>query len=1274
MARRRPNAFEVSFLGEANDIPSDLTSLRPTDSSPTPRATSLKRKSEAHSPDDSRESKRLQLPPPAFYKNRDEEELEDAELVLEGEDPFAGEDEDDDAGQGEPDKPIRVLFDFTIYDPKHHNEMMSLNAIEEDDGVDRQFEGAGYAFPYVVNEEDEGQEDELLEDGDGAKTKLKYIRLGAILRYTFDPTQPNDPVYIETQFAWYILRTPHPAYEPYFQHFFTPRRIAQMVISTALKHPRKSYEEFLQRFVATVDVFGRTYKEEHLWGAVPELQDAVEDCEDSQKLKATPLVQHILRKASSSSQPRPARRKGASRNRRAPPIKALLGSNIDAAVLKAENQIPTHVTPFIASLAQGLVYEELVVVGVRPPPPNMAQKEAQKEAAHARLCELVELALKQHRKRVDIPIEHRVKIGNTLSATWITAAEVDGVLYKKGDFVLVPIQYRTKNNMYLPPTYFPDNIRDIDPTSTIADYFWFAKILHGSIDMGRFHVQWLQHSSQTMMEELGHSQELFFNDLCDYIPFSAVIGKVVVHEDPSPPLKADEYFVKFTYDINQAAYTSFDFERRKMAMHNPPPDNCMVCPLIGQRDQEKFDNPLKDDQGIVNGVAYGGHQYHYEDFVLYRAQSGPAHIGYITGFDFRPMKGSEVTTQVYIQRVGRISAIPDSILPPDYFKDERHVFLTEEQATVPLKDLLRVCYVFPFESIDIPKQWLALSPLHFYIKYTFPSMSIRSWAQRKPMPCTELGVCKPHITQKIDELKKTRQFYADAQQRPSRLLDLFGGVGLFSKGLEEGSGCLELTDLVEISPSAAKTVMWVELLRRFVLRVTNYGFENRRRNFPNVAVHNQCVNEILRYSIKEKSGQQPEAPKQLYDGKTSVPKLKKPDVITAGVPCQTHSRMNMYKKAGDTKSNLILTALSFVDHLRPSLFYFENVPGFQKFTFDATQAGIHRVEGGMPMGGLKFVVRALVEMRYQVRFGLLQAGHYGTPQRRHRFFLVAAIDGHPLPELPEPSHDFPDISGLTIKLPIGNDVRPFRTMNGTAPHRHVTIDEAISDLPRFDWSYPKPYRQSQAKQSDMRIRGQTIRAVKCEVSKANCGFSGPDVGYHHAPKTTFQEAARVKPTKDLQHFTRTFAWKKVERVVSIPLKANADYRDLRPDQQEWQVANPLSSVARKNYRKGLYGRLDQNFVFPTIVTNMDTTAKQSTVLNPYCHRMVTVRELARSQGFPDHFVFEAIGNSVVTMHRQIGNAVPLPIGIALGRELRLARFKKWETSGPDVILIDSDSD
>lgn len=72
----------------------------------------------------------------------------------------------------------------------------------------------------------------------------------------------------------------------------------------------------------------------------------------------------------------------------------------------------------------------------------------------------------------------------------------------------------------------------------------------------------------------------------------------------------------------------------------------------------------------------------------------------------------------------------------------------------------------------------------------------------------------------------------------------------------------------------------------------------------------------------------------------------------------------MYKTADDIKSNLILTCLSWVDHLKPKIVYFENVPGFLRFSFDAEQAGLHKVEGGIPMGGMKFVLRAMLDLGY----------------------------------------------------------------------------------------------------------------------------------------------------------------------------------------------------------------------------------------------------------------------------------------------------------------------
>lgn len=60
------------------------------------------------------------------------------------------------------------------------------------------------------------------------------------------------------------------------------------------------------------------------------------------------------------------------------------------------------------------------------------------------------------------------------------------------------------------------------------------------------------------------------------------------------------------------------------------------------------------------------------------------------------------------------------------------------------------------------------------------------------------------------------------------------------------------------------------------------------------------------------------------------------------------------------------------------------------------------------------------------------------------------------------------------------------------------------------------------------------------------------------------------------------------------------------------------------------------------------------VLHPDQHRVVSVRECARSQGFPDFYLF---CGTILDKHRQIGNAVPPPLGAALGREIGRAYVK-----------------
>lgn len=1199
---RRPSAFEVSFPDET-----------PT-AQPLPTSTGTKKRhirSVSDTGTSERPRKQRQLPPVSYYVSEPKKWVEEtADLVIPGEilDDLEVE-----------ERPIRVITDYVIFDPLHRNEMVSLSSIEEDDGVDRHFEGVGWVSPHFLDE-DEGQEDEEDEED------RVYVKLGAILRYTVDYTKENEDFYIETQYAWYILRKPAQAYEDTYRFFYTPRRVAQLVISSALR--KSTYNNFLDRYQKMVDIFGRTCQEDDLWDAAIEINRVLEEVANLSTLKSDPLIRKILRRAPSTEAHQPRARGGRSRTLSlAPPV---LQSMSDVDFLKAENQFATHVTPRISELIKPYVTEDTVcVIGPRPPPVDKDRAEDQKRQKHRKLRTFINTALSKKRN-VDWQKEDQFSPGSD----YVRAVTIDDCRFHVGDYVVV-----SKTDSLMAQVQAAESEPPAD--ARVSDYFWFSRILYfvpSPSQRGKgpyVHVQWLEHGEQIFLQEVAHPQELFLNDLCGNIPIRTIIGKVVVHERPEKlPSIHLEYFYKFKHDKKSSSILSIDFQHSQMVANAMPPENCPNCALTEEHDRAAEPKLLRAG-GVVIGLALGGHTFHKYDFVLFKAKQGPAHIGQI--------KTCGIDT-VTVKQVGRINSL-ENVLPENVRRDERHIYLTDDEESIEHADLIRTIHVLHMQDLadnDLKlEEWLEESPLQFYIKYRFPSMAVDSWSDRKLLNRETMRICATCRTEKLEQSRLLKNFLSNNAGRRMAVLDLFGGVGAFSLGLKEGFPRLQITHTVEISPSPAQTF---------------------QRNSPGTVVFNQCANGMLNLAVRKHRGLETPVLKQLRDRTVPVPDPPKPgeiQVITAGFPCQTHSGLNMFKQANDPKSNLIFNALSYVDHYRPDFVYFENVQGFLSYALGTTQASKHRLEGGLKMGGLKLVVRALVDLGYQVRFCLLQAGHYGTPQGRIRFFLIAAREGMPLPELPQPTHEFPQNRGLEIKLTNGETIAPIKTGTGCSFHPFVTIDDAISDLPRFDWEHPRPHSLSPEKQREMRERARDIPAIDCcDRNGWFCGYHGANAPYHHDPKTRYQAQARRRVSRDLQHYTRCLIAKKVERVVSIPLQPNADYRSLPHHLSEWQLVNPVSHVARYN-KTGPYGRLDGKGYFPTIVTNVDPTAKQSRVLHPHCRRMVSVRELARAQGFPDDFTFQAYDKRVVTLHRQIGNAVPFPVATALGRELRDAVFKQW---------------
>ena len=71
---------------------------------------------------------------------------------------------------------------------------------------------------------------------------------------------------------------------------------------------------------------------------------------------------------------------------------------------------------------------------------------------------------------------------------------------------------------------------------------------------------------------------------------------------------------------------------------------------------------------------------------------------------------------------------------------------------------------------------------------------------------------------------------------------------------------------------------------------------------------------------------------------------------------------------------------------------------------------------------------------------------------------------------------------------------------------------------------------------------------------------------------------------------------------------------------------------RHNQWAGLYGRVENDGFFSTTITNPEPMGKQGRVLHPDQHRLVSVRECARSQGFPDTYKFYG---TALDKHRQV---------------------------------------
>ena len=336
------------------------------------------------------------------------------------------------------------------------------------------------------------------------------------------------------------------------------------------------------------------------------------------------------------------------------------------------------------------------------------------------------------------------------------------------------------------------------------------------------------------------------------------------------------------------------------------------------------------------------------------------------------------------------------------------------------------------------------------------------------------------------------------------------------------------------------------------------------------------------------------------------------DMIAAGSPCQGFSVANQQK--GSEKSrrevSMVASVVSYVDLYSPKYALLENVKNM------ATNCGTKEKEKNV----FSQAICALVGMGYQVRQFNLDAWNFGSPQSRSRLFISIAAPG--LVPMPDPPQSHSHLA-LTRNSSLG------KTLNGCTfgdryqdptPFEYITIGEATADLP-----------------------------------------------VNHDGRVTCISFPDHRPVRSESTFNRL-------RISSIPLFpagmsfVKACKRGWMPSPQFNAFHWERKSVSRPASRS--WQRAKENALLPTVLTRCTPQDSYSgSILHWSANRCLTVMEVRRAQGFPDH---EILVGLPAEQWKIVGNSVDRSVALALGMALRTAWVRSTTpfVSPADISSVD----
>ncbi|KAL1356188.1 hypothetical protein HN51_008170 [Arachis hypogaea] len=777
---------------------------------------------------------------------------------------------------------------------------------------------------------------------------------------------------------------------------------------------------------------------------------------------------------------------------------------------------------------------------------------------------------------------------------------------------------------------------EVDESDVLPDIY-FVEYMFETRNGGKmFHGRLMQRGCETVLGNTANESEVFLTNECRDLKLADIMQPATVDirkrpwgyqhrkqniiADKNDRARAEdrkkkglpiEYYCKSLYWPERGAFFSIPFDSLGLGS-----GICHSCKLNeDEKERDTFKVASSKSGFVLRGTQYSVSDYVYASpFDLDERTEQATHksgrnvglkpyvvcqlLEIITKKD---VKQAEIkSTEVKVRRFYRPEDISSA---KAYCSDLQEVYYSDETCTISVESIEGKCElrrknditessaigvlqnVFFCEHLYDPATGsLKQLPAHIKIKYSSGSSGDPGARKRK-------GKCKEGEV--ISEPAKE----GTLDEKRLSTLDIFAGCGGLSQGLQQ-SGIT---------------------LTKWAIEYEEPAGDAFRANHPEALVFVNNCNVVLR-AIMEKCGdtddcisttEATELAAKLDDKElSSLPMPGQVDFINGGPPCQGFSGMNRFNQSTWSKvqCEMILAFLSFADYFRPRYFLLENVRNFVSFNKGQT---------------FRLTLASLLEMGYQVRFGILEAGAFGVSQSRKRAFIWAASPDDVLPEWPEPMHVFA-APELKITLSEGVQYAAVRSTANGAPLRAITVRDTIGELP----------------------------AVANGASKAN-------MEYKQEPVSWFQKKIRGDMAVLTDHISKEMNELNLIRCRKIPKRPGADWRDL-PDEKvklsTGQVVDLIpwclpNTAKRHNQWKGLFGRLDWEGNFPTSITDPQPMGKVGMCFHPDQDRILTVRECARSQGFPDCYQFS--GN-IIHKHRQIGNAVPPPLAFALGRKLKEA--------------------